>query len=193
MQDNIGGFNLGFPGQYFDTETGLWHNGFRDYDASIGRYLQPDPIGLEGGINPYAYVDGNPISFVDPEGLQFLPYTRNLNTRSTSGRRIPDDVALQLNYYWAGATTGAAISVYGAYTISGAAIAAPETTATAINICRTPQAKETLLNACVFLGTCSPGTSQPRQWLQHMQMRQEIKERSTRGIANQNPFATGGK
>jgi len=61
--------NLRLPGQYFDAESGMHYNLHRDYNPETGRYLQSDPIGLNGGINLYGHVEQNPLSLMDTRGM----------------------------------------------------------------------------------------------------------------------------
>jgi RHS repeat-associated protein len=86
--------NLRFPGQYFDAETGLNYNYFRDYNPAIGRYVEADPIGLRGGNNLYIYARQNPGVFTDLRGLEpceqvtdwrEVSVLKNPNTKSTCG------------------------------------------------------------------------------------------------------------
>jgi RHS repeat-associated protein len=67
----LGAFDLPLrlPGQRYDAETGLHYNYYRDYDPSIGRYGESDPIGLMAGLNTYAYVLGSPLHLTDRYGL----------------------------------------------------------------------------------------------------------------------------
>ena len=62
-------YNLRFPGQYYDAETGMHYNVTREYDPSGGRYQQSDSIGLRGGMNTYSYADQDPLIKADPSGL----------------------------------------------------------------------------------------------------------------------------
>jgi RHS repeat-associated protein len=61
-------YNIRFPGQYYQAETGLNQNWNRDYDPLTGRYIESDPIGLRGGLNTYAYTADSPIMLADPNG-----------------------------------------------------------------------------------------------------------------------------
>jgi RHS repeat-associated protein len=67
-------FPLRFPGQYFDKETNLHYNKFRDYDARLGTYKESDLVGLRGGMNTYAYAGGNPLMHFDAAGLAYFAY-----------------------------------------------------------------------------------------------------------------------
>ena len=100
--------NLRLPGQYFDVESGWNHNGFRDYAPQLGRYIEPDPLGMQGsarfynpqtgkllsgdplgfggsGTNLYDYVEDNPINLTDPMGLTTYACTAPLHALGKVG------------------------------------------------------------------------------------------------------------
>lgn len=80
----------GFPGQS-RTLADLYYNRHRDYDPTTGRYIQADPIGLDGGTNPYSYAMNNPLLYTDPDGLQVRPPPRpqTARPRGPDGRFLP--------------------------------------------------------------------------------------------------------
>ncbi len=65
-------YYLRFPGQYYDVESQTHYNFNRDYNPVRGRYLQSDPIGLDGGLNGYGYTNSNPLRSIDSNGLELI-------------------------------------------------------------------------------------------------------------------------
>jgi RHS repeat-associated protein len=86
-------FNLRFPGQYADQETGLFQNGYREYDPFTGRYMEVDPLGLNAGWNPYNYVESNSLNNIDPLGQKIVAGLgidpNNLNMVLNTARQNP--------------------------------------------------------------------------------------------------------
>lgn len=81
--NGIGSLNIGFPGQYYQSELGQWYNGHRMYDATTGRYTTSDPLGLAAGVNTYIYTKNNPLSMLDPQGLEGVGSWNNGGTYKT--------------------------------------------------------------------------------------------------------------
>ena len=71
---------------------GFWYNGHRDYDASTGRYLQADPVGLLGGLNAYAYATANPVTYIDFLGLEW-EYSQGTGTLRHNGQKFANGYA----------------------------------------------------------------------------------------------------
>ncbi|PCJ34065.1 MAG: hypothetical protein COA75_14205, partial [Cellvibrionales bacterium] len=110
--------NLRFPGQYYDQESQLHYNYFRDYDPGTGRYVQSDPIGLGGGLNTYVYVSGNPLRYIDLLGLDTAGISINVNfgfgVGGTIGLNVVGDdsgnIAIQSVLGGGGDTPGASLT-----------------------------------------------------------------------------------
>jgi RHS repeat-associated protein len=93
VENGISDYNLRFLGQYFDNDTKLNYNFHRDYNPNTGRYVQADPIGLNGGLNLYGYAGGNPTGNFDDLGLETTIYIVNSSTK------LYGHVALGFNGY----------------------------------------------------------------------------------------------
>ena len=87
---------LRLPGQWQDQESGLYYNDHRYYDPETGRYISPDPLGLQGGLNSYAYVSNNPIGFSNPLGLILFAFDGTGNNSNENNGDKRDFT----NVYW---------------------------------------------------------------------------------------------
>ena len=98
-------FNLRYPGQYFDAESGLHYNYFRDYESNTGRYAQPDPSGLSDGPSIYAYAGSSPLKFTDPTGLFKFGPSCNEQQRAMISKAMVD-VMVELTMKCASSSSG---------------------------------------------------------------------------------------
>ncbi len=103
---------LRFPGQWFQSESGLHQNWMRDYDPTTGRYIQADPLGLVDGASVYGYAQGNPGRYVDPRGEFGVP-------GAIAGAVVGATAGYLTSGCWKGALlgagAGAAVGASGAY------------------------------------------------------------------------------
>lgn len=108
--------NLRFAGQYLDRETGLHYNTFRYYAPDMGRFITPDPIGLRGGINNYAYVP-NPLMWIDPLGLSGWQIDGDKTTAILQGGPFKEKYYKdgRTGLWWSKDTTGHGGSAYKVY------------------------------------------------------------------------------
>ncbi len=93
------GNNLRFPGQYYDGETGLAQNWFRDYEAKIGRYWEVDPVGRQDAPNPFPYAGSNTTIVVDPIGLKTFLCSKPLRALGGTGRKSGPDICWNPFYH----------------------------------------------------------------------------------------------
>jgi len=92
------------PAELASIETKANYNYFRDYDPSIGRYVESDPIGLMGGYNTYAFAASSPLSFIDPDGLS--PAIPDPNGVVPGGPWKPNDANRPGNFLGPGGANG---------------------------------------------------------------------------------------
>jgi RHS repeat-associated protein len=78
-------------GQVIDEDTGLAWTRYRVFDAAVGRFLSPDPIGIHGGLDPFAF-PGSPVRVIDPLGLAGKPHSANQLQSEVRRGQAPRDV-----------------------------------------------------------------------------------------------------
>jgi RHS repeat-associated protein len=117
---NGGGSSLtryGFTGRETDDVTGLIYYRARWYDPAQGRFMTEDPIGIAGGLNAYAYVANNPLSFADPSGLSLETFLNGFWSSLVVSAAVSFAIAavIAASGGTAAAVIGALVTAYGAY------------------------------------------------------------------------------